>query len=40
MHAHFYLLNRHMEEKKYPVIEKEDGYGVLSAAEPAVAFIH
>lgn len=27
-----------MEEKKYPVIEEEDGYGVLSAAEPAVAY--
>jgi len=27
-----------MEEKKYPKIEEEDGLGVLTAAEPAVAY--
>ena len=27
-----------MEEKKYPVIEEEDSYGVMAAAEPAVAY--
>ena len=26
-----------MEEKKYPVVEEEDGYGCMMAAEPAVA---
>ncbi len=26
-----------MEGKKYPTIEKEDGYGVMTAAEPATA---
>ena len=27
-----------MEEKKYPIIEEEDGYGVMTAAEPAMAY--
>ena len=27
-----------MEEKKYPVIEEEDGYGVMTAAEPVAAY--
>ena len=27
-----------MEEKKYPAIEEEDGYGVMTAAEPFVAY--
>ena len=27
-----------MEEKKYPTIEEEDGYGCMSAAEPALAY--
>jgi hypothetical protein len=27
-----------MEEKKYPTIEEEDGYGVMTAAEPAAAY--
>ena len=27
-----------MEEKKYPVIEEEDGYGCMTAAEPAMAY--
>lgn len=26
-----------MEEKRYPIIEEEDGYGCMTAAEPAVA---
>ena len=26
-----------MEEKKYPIIEEEDGYGCMTAAEPAEA---
>lgn len=26
-----------MEGKKYPTIEEEDGYGVMTAAEPAAA---
>ena len=26
-----------MEERKYPVMEEEDGYGAMTAAEPAVA---
>ena len=26
-----------MEEKKYPVVEEEDGYGVMTAEEQAVA---
>ena len=26
-----------MEEEKYSIIEKEDGYGCMTAAEPAVA---
>ena len=26
-----------MEGKKYPIIEEEDGYGSLTAAEPSVA---
>ena len=27
-----------MEEKKYPDIEEEDGYGCMTAAEPAMAY--
>ena len=27
-----------MEEKKYPRIEEEDGYGCMTAEEPAVAY--
>ena len=27
-----------MEEKKYPIIEEEDSYDVMAAAEPAVAY--
>ena len=27
-----------MEEKKYPAIEEEDGYGCLPAEDPAVAY--
>ena len=27
-----------MKEKKYPIIEEEDGYGCMTAAEPAVAY--
>ena len=27
-----------MEEKKHPIIEEEDGYGSMAAAEPAVAY--
>ena len=26
-----------MEEKKYPTVEEEDGYGCMTAAEPALA---
>ena len=27
-----------MEEKKYPTIEEEDGYGCMRATEPALAY--
>jgi hypothetical protein len=27
-----------MEEKRYPVMEEEDGFGCMTAAEPAVAY--
>ena len=29
-----------MEERKYPVIEEEDGYGSFTAAEPMGAFAY
>ena len=27
-----------MEEKRYPTVEEEDGYGCMTAEEPAVAY--
>ena len=29
---------KNIEEKKYPTIEEENGYGAIVAAEPAVAY--
>ena len=31
-------MRRMKEEKKYPVFDEEDGFGTMSAAEPAVAY--
>lgn len=35
---HLTNTNNEMEEKEYPKIEEEDGFGALTAAEPAVAY--